>query len=103
MKVTVDIDFVNEEIFITDEIGNKEECTPIGHAFWGVCPSHIGLSLNDFLESNWDSYKALVNNPEYLRLAKQYEKLLIQKAKLLAKINDIGTPEDEEWIEQNIS
>ena len=95
MKVTIDIDFVNERIFITDEIGNKEECTPIGHPFWGVCPSHIGLSLNDFLGSNWDSYKALVNNPEYLRLMNQYEKLLCERARLYAKLEDSEKLEGE--------
>ena len=94
MKVTLDIDLVNCRISICDEFGNTDDATPVGHDFWEVCPDHIGYSLNIFLSNHWNDYQSLVKNPEFQRLCDQYEKLLIEKHRLLVKLEKLEKQEE---------
>ena len=98
MKIVLDIDLVNEQIFVEDEIGNKDDLTCVGHNFWDVCPNNISSALDLFIDEHWESYKALIENTEYKRLLKQYDELLHERAKLLVKIMELekNTVDQEE-------
>jgi hypothetical protein len=90
MKITIDVDFTNETIFITDEITKQNyDASPVGHPFLEVCPDHIGYSLNNFLRDNWNTYLALINNPEYKTLEKKYDEKMLECARTHAQVEDL--------------
>lgn len=89
MKIVLDIDLTNRRIFVEDELGNKDDLTDEGHDFWEVCPSHISSALDMFIDEHWGSYVALIQNPEYERLEKQYNELLRERTLLQLKIMDL--------------